>query len=224
MLSARRTSRGVTLIELAVALTVLALLMFAVLPSVGTWIRNTQVRNTASSMLAGLQTARNEAIRRNATVRFSLVSLTDTAVLDSSCALSDAGVSWVVSVRDPAGNCQQAPVTVADNTSYAAAVADAANPLIVEANAGGQGGRNVVVAARIADGSAAADSVVFNGLGRIENAAAIGMIDVRNETHGNDYRRFRIEVSPGGAVRMCDYDVTSTTDSRYCPTRGITPP
>jgi type IV fimbrial biogenesis protein FimT len=175
-------------------------------------------------MLAGLQAARNEAIRRNAAVRFSLVALADSAVLDSSCALSGGGVSWVVSVRDPAGNCQQVPVNVADNTAYALAVADLTNPLIVEAHAGGQGGRNVVAAARVADGSAAADTVVFNGLGRVENASAIGMIDVRNETHGNDYRRFRIEISPGGALRMCDYDVTPTTDSRYCPTRGISPP
>ena len=81
MLTGRRRARGVTLIELAVALTVLALLMFAVLPSVGVWVRNTQVRNTASSIYAGLQVARNEAIRRNAAIRFSLVSLTDSAEL-----------------------------------------------------------------------------------------------------------------------------------------------
>lgn len=211
MLTGRRAPRGVTLIELAVALTVLALLLFAVLPSVGTWIRNTQVRNTASSIAAGLQTARNEAIRRNAAIRFSLVSLADARVMSSSCALSDSGVSWVVSVRDPAGNCQRTPSTVA---------ADASDPMIVETHAGGVGGSNVVVCANVADGSADANTVVFNGFGRVENAGPIGIIDVNNETTGNDYRSFRIEVAPGGSVRMCDLAVTSTTDSRYCPTRG----
>lgn len=211
MLTGRRRARGVTLIELAVALTVLALLMFAVLPSVGVWIRNTQVRNTASSIYSGLQVARNEAIRRNATIRFSLVSLTDTRVMNNTCALSSTGVSWVVSVRDPTSQCQYIPSNVA---------ADANDPMIVDKNAGGQGGRNVVTCANLGDGSAAADTVVFNGFGRVENATPIGIIDITNETLSNDYRRFRIEVSPGGALRMCDLAVTATTDARFCPSRA----
>ena len=204
--------RGFTIIELAVALTILALMLFAVLPSVGTWIRNTQVRNTASAILAGLQTARNEAIRRNAAISFSLVSLADTRTMSSSCALSSTGVSWVVSVRDPSGNCQRAPSTVA---------ADGTDPMIVETHAGGVGGQNVRVCANLADGSAGANTVTFNGIGRVQNAGPIGIIDVNNETLGNDYRSFRIEVAPGGSVRMCDLAVTVTTDTRYCPTRGI---
>lgn len=211
MLTARRRARGVTLIELAVALTVLALLMFAVLPSVGVWIRNTQVRNTASSIYAGLQVARNEAIRRNTAIRFSLVSLTDAAVMNNTCALSSTGVSWVVSVRDPTSQCQYLPSNVAT---------DANDPMIVDKNAGGQGGRNVVTCANVLDGSATADTVIFNGFGRVENATPIGFIDVTNETLSNDYRRFRIEVSPGGALRMCDLAVTATTDARFCPTRA----
>lgn len=206
-----RSVRGVTLIELAVTLTVLALLLFAVLPSVGTWIRNTQVRNTASSILAGLQTARNEAIRRNAAIRFSLVSLADTRTMSSTCALSNTGVSWVISVRDPSGNCQRTPASVA---------ADASDPMIVETHAGGVGGQNVVVCANVADGSATADTVIFNGIGRVQNAGPIGFIDVNNETLGNDYRRYRIEVSPGGAVRMCDPTLNAPADNRYCQTFG----
>ena len=211
MLTRRLAARGVTLIELAVALTVLGLLMMAVMPSVGVWIRNTQVRNTASSMLAGLQVARNEAIRRNTAVRFSLVSLTDSAIMNNTCALSNTGVSWVVSVRNPAGNCHYTPASVA---------ADANDPMIVETQAGGVGGRNVVTCANVSDGSATANTVTFNGFGRVENAAPIGFIDVANQTAGNDYRRYRIEIAAGGSVRMCDLAVTSTTDARYCPTRA----
>lgn len=211
MLSHRHAARGVTLIELAVALTVLGLLLMAVLPSVGVWMRNTQIRNTASSMMAGLHVARNEAIRRNAAIRFTVVRLTDSAVMDNSCNPSDAGVSWVVSVRDPSTNCDYPPTNIAT---------DAGDPMIVESNAGGVGGRNVVVESKLADGSAGANTVTFNGFGRVEDAAPIGFINVRNETAGNDYRSLRIEISPGGSVRMCDLAVTATTDSRYCPTRG----
>jgi type IV fimbrial biogenesis protein FimT len=118
----------------------------------------------------------------------------------------------VVSVRSPVGNCQYAPSTVA---------ADANDPMIVDANAGGVGGKNVVVAAKLGDGSAAADTIVFNGFGRVDNAAPIGFINVENSVAGGDFRRFRIEVAPGGSIRMCDLAVTVATDSRYCPTRGI---
>lgn len=207
-----RRSRGMTLIELAVTVTILAMLLVGAGPSVGAWIRNTQVRNTASSMLAGLNRARNEAIRRNTDVRFSLVSLADSAVMGSSCALSDAGVSWVVSVRNPTANCQYTPATVA---------ADANDPMIVETNAGGVGGKNVVIAAKIADGSAAANTVTFNSFGRVADAAPIGFINVSNTDAGNDYRRLRLEIGGGGTVRMCDLGVTAATDPRYCPTRAI---
>jgi type IV fimbrial biogenesis protein FimT len=216
-----RRMRGMTMIELAVTMVILALLLVGAGPSIGAWMRNTQVRNTASSMLAGLSQARNEAMRRNAPIRFSLVTQADSAVMSSSCALSGAGVSWVVSMRDPSSNCHYAPVTVADSAAYAAAVADANDPIIIAANAGGVGGKNVVVAAKLADGSAAADTVTFNAFGRVADAAPIGFINVSNNVAGGDYRRMRIEIAAGGTIRMCDLGVTATTDPRYCPTRAM---
>lgn len=204
-----RQMRGMTMIELAVTMVILALLLVGAGPSIGAWMRNTQVRNTASSMLAGLNRARNEAMRRNVPIRFSLVSLANSALMGSSCALSDTGVSWVVSVRDPASNCQYAPASVAS---------DADDPMIVETNAGGVGGKNVVVAARVADNSAGANTVTFNSFGRVADAAPIAFINVSNDVAGNDYRRLRIEIGNGGTVRMCDRAIASTTDPRHCPT------
>ncbi|MDP1690774.1 MAG: GspH/FimT family pseudopilin [Burkholderiaceae bacterium] len=225
-----RPSRGMTMIELAVTMVILAMLLVGAGPSIGAWMRNTQVRNTASSIQAGLNHARNEAMRRNAPIRFSLVSLADSAVMGSSCALSGAGVSWVVSVRDPSANCQFAPVTLPGTSAdaglvaaYLAAVADASNPLIVEANAGGVGGKNVVVAARTADNSAAANTVTFNAFGRVADATPIGFINVSNDVAGNDYRGLRIEIGNGGTVRTCDRGIAAGTDPRYCPTTVLYP-
>lgn len=207
-----RDMRGMTLIELAVTMVILALLLVAAGPTVSAWMRNTQVRNTASSMLAGLQRARNEAMRRNVPVRFSLVALTDSTLMDGSCALSTTGVSWVVSVGNPAANCHYVPAT----TPF-----DANDPLIVESHAGGVGGGNVVAAARIADGSAGANTVTFNSFGRVDDAAPIGFINVNNNTAGGDFRRLRVEIGTGGTVRMCDLDIAAATDPRFCPTRTI---
>ncbi|WP_372527569.1 GspH/FimT family pseudopilin [Piscinibacter sp.] len=204
MLKLGPANRGVTLIELAVTLTIVGLLLVAAGPSVVAWIHNTQVRNTATSIQAGLMRARNEALRRNQLIRFSLVSLTDTVVMDNTCALSDTGVSWVVSVNNPTSLCAAAPSETTD-------------PMIVETQAGGVGGRNVVVAARLADDSAAANTVTFNGFGRVTDAAPIGFINVSNNVTGGDYRRLRVVIGSSGAVRMCDRDVSTASDTRACP-------
>jgi len=225
--SPKRAMRGMTLIELMVALVIMVMLMLGVGPSISAWMRNTQVRNVASSMLAGLSRARNEAMRRNVPVRFSLVN--DSTVLSPACALSASGVSWVVSVRDPTANCQRPPVALPGTSTdpglialYNAAVADATDPMIVEANAGGVGGTNVVVAAKAGDGTAV-NTVTFNSFGRVIDLTPIAAADVRNNVAGGDFRRLRIEIGVGGTVRMCDYDVVAATDSRHCTTTGAIP-
>ena len=71
-MSMGKQERGVTLIELVIAIAVLAILLAAGLPSFTTWIQNTRTRTEANSILRGLQLARQEAIRNNARVNFSL--------------------------------------------------------------------------------------------------------------------------------------------------------
>ena len=203
MLNRRRQQHGVTLIELAVTFIVLGLLVVAAGPSLTAWIGNTNVRNTAASIYAGMNRARAEAVRLNRPVRFSLVAVTDPAVLDNSCALSATGVSWVVSVNDPTALCSAAP-------------SETVAPLIVDKAAAGDGGRRVSVAALQADGVTAATSITFNAFGRVADATAISRIDIDNQTAGGDYRALRVLVGGGGTVRMCDIKVTSSNDPRKC--------
>jgi len=70
MLSNRMRQSGVTLIELLVAISIVATLMFLALPNMATWLNNSQIRTTAETLLAGINVARTEALRRNAVVRF----------------------------------------------------------------------------------------------------------------------------------------------------------
>jgi type IV fimbrial biogenesis protein FimT len=63
---------GFSLIELMVVITVLAVLTVLGIPSFMEMIQNTQVRTAAESILDGLQTARSEAVRRNAYTQFIL--------------------------------------------------------------------------------------------------------------------------------------------------------
>lgn len=194
--------RGVTLIELVVVVALVALLMMAVVPSVSAWIRNTQIRNVATSIQNGLQRARAEAMRRNVNVRFSLVKLTNPAVMDNSCTVSEVGASWVVSLDDPASKC-------------ATDVSDSTAPRILDKQAAGSGGQGVLVGASDAGGNDVG-AVVFNGFGRAIDAKGIATIDVDNTTPGNDYRALRIVVGTGGTIRMCEPKVTSSGDPRKC--------
>lgn len=194
---------GVTLIELVVTLVVLGLLAVASGPSISTWISNANVRNTATSIYAGVNRARAEAVRLNRPVRFSLLSVTDAAVLDNSCALSSAGVSWVVSINNPTSLCSVDPSETVD-------------PMIIDKAAGGASGRRVTVAALQADNVTAANTITFNAFGRVADATPISRIDVANEVAGGDYRALRILVGSGGTVRMCDSKVTDSNDPRKC--------
>ncbi len=65
-----RGIKGFTLIELMIGIAVLGIVLALGMPSYNAWIQNTRVRNTAESILAGLQLARSEAVSRNQSVRF----------------------------------------------------------------------------------------------------------------------------------------------------------
>lgn len=212
MFKPRAQHRGVTLIELVVTIAVFALLLMAVAPSAAEWIRNSRIRNTANSIQAGLLKARNESLRRNTPVMFSLVTLTDNTVMDNSCAISGGGVSWVVSLSDPASKCGS---TAADSKPFSDSEWSA--PKIIDKQAGGGAGNTVSVAAQIsATDSTAASMVIFNGFGRVSNASPIGVIDIKDVSGSSSYRNLRIALSAGGTVRMCDPKVTATTDPRKC--------
>lgn len=68
MMNRHAKTSGVTLIELMIAITVLALLLTLGVPGYTQWIHNTQIRTAAEAAVNGIQTARAEAIRRNANV------------------------------------------------------------------------------------------------------------------------------------------------------------
>ena len=108
--------------------------------------------------------ARAEAVRRNTTVRFQLVTTTTAA-----CALSPTGANWVVSLDSPAGACDAAPV------SDLPEVIDPA-PRIIQVRAAAEGSRNAAV-----NGNGVS-LITFNGMGQASIAATI---DVTNPTGGD---------------------------------------
>lgn len=197
----RAFQRGVTLIELMIGITIVALLLFLGIPSLFEWLANSQIRTAAETTQAGLQLARAEAIQRNTSVRFQF-----TSTLTSACALSTSGTNWVVSLDDPTGKCDIAPSPTTD-------------PRIVQVKAASEGASNVVVAAT---GNSA---ITFNGMGRTTAGIAhITQIDFSNPSGGacqhagtpGPMRCLRILITSAGRVKMCDPKVSDNTDPRHC--------
>ena len=200
----RAREAGVSLIEMMIAITIAALLMMIGLPSMVTWLNNSQIRTAGETLLAGLTLARVEAVKRNQVVRFQLVS-----DLTSGCTLTTSGTSWVVSLADPSSACDQVP-------------SDTLPPQIIQSKSGSEGTSHVAVAAT------GASVVYFNGLGRITTpggAANMTRLVISNPGAGTctyldatngTMRCLRIDISTGGEIKMCDPAVIDTSDPRIC--------
>jgi type IV fimbrial biogenesis protein FimT len=203
-----KRSRGMSLVELMIAITLLALLLGLGLPALSTTLHNFRIRTMAESLVSGLQTARVEAVRRNATVRFQLVD-----TLTAECNLASSGPHWLVSRNDPTQACDQAEVQAFSEPNVVA------EPQILTKRSAGEGTATIAVSATA--GGVAATSVIFTPLGRTATGAA-DSIEVTNpaggtcEHAGGNMRCLRILIGRGGQVKMCDPKVTDTADSRYC--------
>ena len=194
----RRAAPGFTLIEMAVGLAIMGLLVAVTVPSAIEWVKNLQVRSATESLRAGLERARLDALKNNRAVSFWLIA-DDAAVPGSGCAVSATGHHWVISVKDPAGKCNE---DVASKDPLLAARSEAVSGLA-----------QVKVAAVDADDEDAS-RVIFNTLGQVANADAISRITIK-PTSGTA-RELQIRVESGGAIRSCDPKVSSS-DPRACP-------
>jgi type IV fimbrial biogenesis protein FimT len=85
-----RQERGFNLIELMIGVALIAILMVVALPEFSTWLHNTKIRTAAESVIAGMQLARAEAVRRNVNVQFAF----------------GTGTAWTVSVPSTAEQIQ----------------------------------------------------------------------------------------------------------------------
>lgn len=192
----RRNLAGFTLLELIITLTILGLLVSMGMPAYMEMVRNTQIRNAAESIHAGIQLARIEALKRNTNVSFWLVSLTNPKVMNETCALGTTSPSWIVSLDDPSGKCGTAPSTTTA-------------PRIVQSHAAGDGSSNVALTVN------SGNSLTFNGLGQTvgNSMTQIKVISSQSETN---FRRLRIEISASGSTRVCDIDIQASDDPRKC--------
>jgi len=190
----RVRQRGFSIIELSVALTIAGVLLALGAPAMSGYLQNARLGSMAQGIYSGLQSARVEAVKRNAPVEFVLTdSSLETATADT-VVLNTTGHNWVVRARRSASD-PYAPVEKKGN------------------NAGDVGG--VVV-------TATSPQVVFNSLGGSGTGAAT-TIALTNPALGlclpaGPVRCWNVVVQAGGQVRLCSPDNTlAASDSRACP-------
>jgi len=185
--------RGVSLIELMVAIVIIGVLFALAVPSYSKWIQNQQTRAGAESILNGIQLTRSEAVKNNAQARFVLCNL--------------PASSWQV-LAIPASAPAAAPAATAE------CGAGAATEIRVQERSSREGSR----LAQVAVTPGGATTVTFNGFGRVvanaDASASITQIDVSNAAGD---RPLRITAGTAGNTRMCDPSpLLPATDPRHC--------
>ena len=202
----QRHSRGFTLIEVLVALVIIALMVLVSLPSMTTYFQNSKISSAAQSFAAGMQVARTEAIRRNAAVQFVL---TDTAIATADIANaavpSPTGRNWVVRECDP----------VAATCTFV----DAKSALEGSGQSAGSTPTVSVTGSAVLPPAAFAGMVAFNGFGGTTTTSEV-QLDINNPPGGacgpaGPMRCLRVRAAPGGLVRVCDPQLP-IGDSRSC--------
>lgn len=192
----KSTQRGVSLVELMVAVVIVSILFVLAAPSYRGWIQNQQIRAAAESILNGIQLARNEAVKNDNRARFVLCSLPST--------------SWeVLAVSAPAAAPAASLACGAGSNAGAAEIR-------VQERSGQEGSRLATVA--ITPAGAGAISVTFNSFGRVvanaDGTPSITQFDVSTPTGD---RPLTITVGAAGNARMCDPSpLLPAADPRHC--------
>lgn len=190
MLTSRHA--GMTIIELMTVLTVSSILLAFGAPAAGQWLRDVEVRSSAGALLAALQSARAEAVARNAPVRLRLVDAQGRPGWDVGCVQ--------VTARCPA-TIRRQPVSAATDVRWGASP-----PANMPA-----------LTAAIAAGAGLPADITFDALGA---AAAVGSgtdiarVDI---SHARDdgARRLVLLIAAQGMVRLCD-PVAATNRPERC--------
>lgn len=198
-------SRGFTVIELVVTITIFSILVALGVPAMRTWISNVKVRAVADALQNGVRLAQAEALRRSRQVVFSLTNSTSP---QTSFTAATNGTYWSINYvpltsDDGTTNAQtfiqsgvlsstSANVTV---TGPAEICFNSTGRLVANASTGVTGGTCTTPTAGLSAGEAPAWSYLVN-------------------VTGADHKLY-VVVALGGQVHLCDPSQTLSSTNTY---------
>lgn len=185
----RRPPRGFSLIELLVVLTVLALLLVALVPGLGSWGADNRVRTVGDTLQNALRLAQAEAIRRS---RPAVLMLTDSSAPTLNATPAANGGRWVVRLlaRDTDSDDEEDTLFVRGGTEPASLDVTVTGPALACFNALGQ----LVTLSASATGLGAACSAPDDGASPLSYTLF----------HDAAAHDLEVQVGLGGQVRLCD--------------------
>ena len=200
---------GVSLIEMMVAVAILAILVMLGIPSYQQWTLNTRIRTVTESIQNGLRLARNEASQQARYVRFQLNSATSWQV----CQLPASAAS-----AKAATDCSNAASSIQRWDSPSASTVQVGASTAVK-DVASSSSSSSTYKTTISGGVPA--GITFDALGRptAYGSGSILRIDATaaNASLQSNSRRLVTTISAGGMVNMCDPAFTLSKNVMGCP-------
>jgi len=200
------------MIEMAVTMTVFAILVALGVPAMNTWIKNNKVRTVTDSLQTGLRLAQAESLRRSRQVVFALTNSTTPTLIPLPAVAG--GTSWAIWTLPSMTNAADETPTFIQS----GVLTSAASSQVTIATTG-----NV-------------STVCFNSMGRLVNNASANVIAITggdacvqptagappvlkfNIALAGADRPLQVNLGLGGQVHMCDPNVAiSDAHPEGCP-------
>jgi type IV fimbrial biogenesis protein FimT len=186
-----RLVRGFGLIELLIAVSILAILTAVTVPNLMSWIRGARTRAVADALQSGLRAAQVEAQRRSHTVVFFF---TNSKVCSTGATAIAGGKYWqarvVPDVLQSGDVSEAVQCGVLTDVGSGVSVTPSATAICF----GGDG--------RL---TAATDPTTIG----VDCTAAAANFQISPDNRKSQERRLTVTLSLAGAVRMCDPDKSS---------------
>lgn len=200
-----RRASGFTMIEMAVTMTIFAILVAVGVPTMSTWIKNTKVRTVADALQSGLRIAQAESLRRSRQVVFALTNSTTPTAIPLP-AVAD-GLSWAIwTIPSMAG---ETPTFIQSGELSSAS----AN---VTVTSNGVAALCFNSMGRLTNNAGANVVAITGGAGCVQPAGAPPLQQFNITTPGAD-RPMQVNLSLGGQVHMCDPQIAlSPTHPEGC--------
>lgn len=200
---------GVSLIEMMVAVAILAILVMLGIPSYQQWTLNTRIRTVTESIQNGLRLARNEASQQARYVRFQLNSASSWQVCQLPASAASAKAATDCSDATKIIQTWSSPSASAVQVGASTAVKD------VAASSSSSSTYKTTIGGGVPAG------VTFDALGRptAYGSGSILRIDATaaNASLQSNSRRLVTTISAGGMVNMCDPAFKLSKNVMGCP-------